>query len=52
MGTKKKKNNGNDDAVVIPLDLEDEIEEYEKAPGKPCSLRAWPKGWGSRIRPG
>ena len=31
MGTKKKKNNANDDAVVIPLDIEDEIEEYEKA---------------------
>jgi len=26
----KKKNNKNEEAVVIPLDLEDEIEEYEK----------------------
>jgi transcription termination factor Rho len=27
----KKKNNKNDEAVVIPLDLEEEIEEYEKS---------------------
>jgi transcription termination factor Rho len=30
MGTKKKNNNKNEEAVVIPLDLEDEVEEYER----------------------
>ena len=27
----KKKNNNNDEAVVIPLDLEEEIEEFERS---------------------
>ena len=31
MGTKKKKNDTNEEAVVIPLDLEEEIEEYEQS---------------------
>jgi len=37
MGTKKKDNNTKDEeAVVIPLDLEEEIEEYEQAPEQPA----------------
>jgi len=37
MGTKKKDNNTKDEeAVVIPLDLEEEIEEYEQAAEQPA----------------
>jgi transcription termination factor Rho len=31
MGTKKKKNDNKEEAVVIPLDLEEEIEQYEQS---------------------
>ena len=41
MGTKKKNdNNVDEEAVVIPLDLEEEIEEFEQAAGQPAEIAA------------
>jgi hypothetical protein len=38
MGTKKQ-NSKNEEAVVIPLDLEEEIEEYEPRTRPECAVR-------------
>jgi transcription termination factor Rho len=40
MGNNKKDNNNEQEAVVIPLDLEEEIEEYEKAAEQPAEEAA------------
>jgi len=41
MGTKKKNdNNVDEEAVVIPLDLEEEIEEFEQAAEQPVGKAA------------